>query len=281
MALNVSQMYAIFMYSNSYLLFLAQFIPQEVIEQLSALLSHHPVVVKRSLQLQKDMKRKVQRAFTSRLASTTISPRDHDTFRNNSKATFGDDKGGGRSKSSSIQSANPTTGGTQSPSAVASPASKNPLAGRDGATPDGVKAVHVLQPHGDDDNEGSNLMDPLEVAEHLKVVGVEIASRELGEDCSFIMAAFCCMPWFQAYFFFPVPEVTVSNFIKPSADNILICLFCFALAVEHALSVSGIMAIERKGVEVTHKSVNLDFRVITETMFANAFFLMLLSAGEA
>ncbi len=47
--------------------------------------------------------------------------------------------------------------------------------------------------------------------------------------------------------------------------------------LEHMLSVMGIMAIEKKGIAVTHK-----YAIVTaRTMIGGAFLMMLLAAGEA
>ena len=58
--LNLSSMYGIFLSGSSYVLFLAQFVPQEAIEQATAFLSHHPWIIKQLMYMEHKISKKVQ-----------------------------------------------------------------------------------------------------------------------------------------------------------------------------------------------------------------------------
>jgi hypothetical protein len=57
--MNLASMYAIFLSCRSYSLFLFQFVPQEVIEQVTAFLSHHPRVIETNMRVH----RKIEKLF--------------------------------------------------------------------------------------------------------------------------------------------------------------------------------------------------------------------------
>ena len=124
----------------------------------------------------------------------------------------------------------------------------------------------------------------LNVDATLKDIGVEVAAREVGEDLSFFVAAIFALPFSQETWCYTIIDATTASSYsddtttsRPSTADVLVCLFCFSLTIEHILSVMGIMAIERKGILVTHKYSTVSLRVITGT----AFLCMLLAAGES
>ena len=108
-------------------------------------------------------------------------------------------------------------------------------------------------------------------------VGVEVAAREAGEDASFFMAAMFAFPFAQETWCYTISSSTNGAITLLTTVDVLVCLFCFSLTIEHVLSVMGIMAIERKGIEVTHHY----YQPSIELAAGLTLLMMLLAAGEA
>jgi hypothetical protein len=249
--LNLASVYAIFLTGSSYLLFLLQFVPQEAIEQLTAFLSHHPVVIARTIELQ----RRLEKLFN--------------------KQSQG---GGGVDR-------NQSKGNQISPGEAAATLHDTiatPLGEKKGTTATKGRGNLLPQETAQDlspMNERRN-STAVKIDNKLQYVGVEIVARELGEDTSFLAAALLALPFGQDNWCYSTgsPEsLKGETFSPPSTADVMVCLFCFSLTIEHVLSVMGIMAVERKGVAVSHTSAN----ITVSNIVAVAFFIVLLAAGEA
>jgi hypothetical protein len=221
-------MYAIFMSGSNYILFLSQFVPQELIEQATALLGHHPWALKKNVEMMRYINRRVlSKGLKKKGAIDAASPAGDDELK---------EAGDGQVTS---------TVGLR-----------------------GVETVMPLSPRG-------SVLTALD--NKLRFVGIEVAAREYGEDASFFIAAACAFPYSQASVVYTVNPLATVDRAPPTYDEVLVCLFLFALSIEHILSVSGIMAVERKGVDVTARYSKSNIQIV----LGCAFLIMLLAAGEA
>jgi hypothetical protein len=251
-AMNLASMYGIFLSSSNYLFFLSQFVPQEVIEQLTAFLSHHPWIIKQRIV--------IKHAVKERILSGENNTRIQTAEKTKSPAN--------------VNRVAPSE-------AVVSPQKDDIREMMRSQSIDGER-----KKADDDRTQRNNILDERSTVTRnlektLKHVGVEVAAREFGEDGSFFMAALFSLPFAQETWCYTIASTTTANdtgtLTLPTTVDVLVCLFCFSLSIEHTLSVMGIMAIEKKGVEVTHDHGKLSLRVVS----AVVYFMMLLAAGEA
>ena len=91
-----------------------------------------------------------------------------------------------------------------------------------------------------------------------------MSARETGEDISFFIAAMFALPFSQETWCYTITDATTGSSYsddtttsRPSTLDVLVCLFCFSLTIEHFLSVMGIMAIEKRKGSESHISIPL------------------------
>jgi hypothetical protein len=244
--LNLASMYGMFLSGGNYWIFLAQFLPQECIEQATAFFSHHPYVIRHKIRIKQSIQLKTKIATSPRPSLANSE------YRSNAVEI----KSGSLSKNSKQNA-------FKKPNRVAPLPSVAP-------TPTSMERRQTEM----DSNE--ILQERLQVT--LKRVGVEIAARESGEDISFFLAATYALPFAQETLCYTVNGSALGTASSPpTTADVLVCLFCFSLTIEHVLSVMGIMGIERKGVEVPHKFTGPTLQV----MFGIGFLIMLVAAAEA
>ena len=112
----------------------------------------------------------------------------------------------------------------------------------------------------------------------MKRVAKMIPGREVGEDESFLLAAWLASPWSESMM---LHGSSASTAYLPTANAILYCL-TLAFSVEHNLSVGGLVAFDSSGIKVEVKTEELfTLKKFLTAGLAAAAFVGFVGAGRS